>query len=138
MSDMRTSERPQPAPTDLWAEYWDACGRGELLIQHCPACGARQFYPRLICTTCGSTPEWERASGRGTVYTYTVIRQNYAKPFRDLIPYVVAMIALDEGPMMMSNLTGCDTDDVTIGMPVEVWFDQGDEGVAVPYWRPAT
>ena len=74
-----------------------------------------------MCTACGGDPEWEEASGRGTVYTFTVIRQHGAKPFRDELPYVVAMIKLEEGPMMMGNITGCAVDDVTVGMPVRAY-----------------
>ena len=75
-------------------------------------------------------------SGNGTLHTFTVIRQNHAKPFKDELPYVVAIVELDEGPRMMGNLTGCDPDDVRIGTPVEVYFVPADEGVAVPFWRP--
>ena len=102
-----------------------------------PACGHRQFYPRALCTVCGADPEWERASGRGTVHTFTVIRQNYAKPFRDELPYVVAMIELAEGPMMMSNVTDCAADDVHVGMPVEAHFVTADDEIGVPFFRPA-
>jgi uncharacterized OB-fold protein len=135
--DLRTPDRPLPKPDDVTATSWEGCARGELLIQHCPTCGNRQFYPRAMCTVCASTPEWERTSGRGTVHTFTVIRQNHAKPFRDLLPYVVAMIELDEGPRMMGNLVGCPVDDVAVGMPVEVFFDAADDGLSLPFWRAA-
>jgi len=85
---------------------------------------------------CGSDPEWERASGRGTVHTFTVIRQNHARPFRDELPYVVAMVELDEGVRMMGNITDCAIDQVRIGMPVEVHMVQAEPGVGVPFWRP--
>ena len=135
-ADMRTPDRPRPRPDNVSTPYWEACARGELLIQRCPACGARQFYPRALCTTCGESPEWEQVAGRGRVHTFTVIRQNYAPPFRELLPYVVAMIELDEGPLVMSNLSGCDVDAVEIDMPVEVWFEPDGDGGAIPYWRP--
>ena len=129
--------RPKPAKDPVSRAYWEAAGRGELLIQHCPACGNRQWYPRAVCTLCGGDPEWEQASGRGTVYTFTIIRQNYAKPFRDELPYVVAMVELEEGPMMMGNVTDVDVDDVHIGMPVEVYMIEAEAGLGVPFWRPA-
>jgi uncharacterized OB-fold protein len=128
-------ERPVPAPDAVNAPYWEAATRGELLIQRCPACGQRQFYPRSLCTACGEKPEWETASGRGTVHTFTVIRQNYSKPFRDLLPYVVAIVELEEGPRMMGNVTGCPAADVHIGMAVEVTFEQAAEDIGVPFWR---
>ena len=128
-------ERPLPRPDNVSKPFWEAASRGELLIQRCPS-GHRQFYPRAVCRVCGSDPEWERASGRGTVHTFTVIRQNHARPFRDELPYVVAMVELDEGVRMMGNITDCAIDQVRIGMPVEVHMVQGEPGVGVPFWRP--
>lgn len=130
-------ERPLPAVDPVSSHYWAEAAEGRLVIQSCPSCGQRQFYPRAICTSCGGDPEWEEASGRGTVYTFTVIRQQGAKPFRDELPYVVAMIKLDEGPMMMGNITGCEVDVVTVGMPVEAYVVVAAPGVGVPFWRPA-
>jgi uncharacterized protein len=130
-------ERPLPAGDPVSSHYWAEAAGGRLVIQHCASCGARQFYPRALCIACGGDPEWEEASGRGTVYTFTVIRQQGAKPFRDELPYVVAMIKLDEGPMMMGNIGGCAVDDVTIGMAVEAYVVEAAEGVGVPFWRPA-
>ena len=129
--------RPIPAAEGIAAEFWTSAAGGRLLIQRCPACGARQFYPRPVCMTCGADPEWEEASGRGVVHTFTVIRQNGARPFRDELPYVVAMIELVEGPRMMGNVTGCAPDEVTVGMPVVAYAVMVEEGIAVPFWEPA-
>jgi hypothetical protein len=115
--------------------FWEAASRGELLIQRCPS-GHRQFYPRAVCKVCGADPEWEPASGRGTVHTFTIIRQQHARPFRDELPYVVAMVELDEGVRMMGNITDCAVDEVRIGMPVEVHMAAAEPGVGVPFWRP--
>jgi uncharacterized OB-fold protein len=133
----QTWDRPIPAGGGPASHYWREAAEGRLVVQWCPSCGNRQFYPRALCTACGGEPEWEEASGRGTVYTFTVIRQQGAQPFRDELPYVVAMIRLDEGPLMMGNLTGCPVDNVSIGMPVEAYVVEADEGVGVPFWRPA-
>lgn len=130
-------ERPLPRKDGVSAPYWEAAARGELVVQECPSCGHRQFYPRAVCTQCGGDPGWLTCSGKGTVHTFTVIRQNHAKPFRDELPYVVAMVELEEGPQMMGNVRGCDVGDVYIGLPVEVFFVEADEGIAVPFWRPA-
>jgi uncharacterized OB-fold protein len=134
---MTTWERPIPAGDMVSTEYWRAGAEGRLLIQYCPSCGSRQFYPRAVCVECGSTPEWEEASGRGTVYTFTIVRQQGARPFRDELPYVVAMVELEEGPRMMGNITDCAVEDVRIGMAVSVHFVKAEEGVGVPFWRPA-
>ncbi|MHB8464076.1 MAG: Zn-ribbon domain-containing OB-fold protein [Acidimicrobiales bacterium] len=135
---MNAADRPKPAKDNVSREYWEAAARGELLIQLCPVCGHRQHYPRAVCTACGATPEWERASGNGNVYTFTVIRQNYAKPFRDELPYVIGMVDLEEGPRIYAGITDVEPDAVHIGMPVEVWFaDAGDE-IGIPFFRPRT
>ncbi len=130
-------ERPIPQKDAVSGPYWEAASRGELLIQRCARCGNRQFYPRALCTRCGADPEWERASGRGKVHTFTVIRQNHARPFVDELPYVVAMVELDEGVLVMGNITDCSPEDVHIGMPLEVHMVEAEPGVGVPFWRPA-
>ena len=67
--------KPIPQPDNVSEQYWAACARGELLVQECPDCGARQFYPRALCTACGGEPRWLTTAGRGTIHTFTVIRQ---------------------------------------------------------------
>lgn len=128
--------RPMPRPDSASREYWAAAAAGRLVFQECPVCGNRQHYPRMCCTACGATPSWRDASGRGTVHTFTIIRQNHAKPFRDMLPYVVAIVELEEGPRIMSNVTGCDVADVRIGMPVEAYFEDLEESIGAPLFRP--
>jgi uncharacterized OB-fold protein len=129
--------RPIADRDGVSAPYFRACREGKLLIQACPECGHRQFYPRPLCLNCAATPEWMTASGHGTVHTYTVIRQMLLPPFKDATPYVVAMIDLDEGVRLMGNVISCDPEDVSIGMPVEVCFVAVAEDAAFPQWRPA-
>jgi hypothetical protein len=71
------------------------------------------------------------------VHTFTVIRQQGGRPFRDELPYIVAMIALEEGPMMMGNVTGCTVEKVFIGLAVRAYIVEAEPGVGVPYWEPA-
>ena len=130
-------DKPIPAGGNVSGEYWSAAADGRLLIQRCPSCGARQFYPRLVCAACGEEPEWEEAEGRGVVHTFTVIRQNGIKPFSEELPYVVAIIELGEGPRMMGNVTGCAPDTVTVGMPVKAYAVKIEAGLAIPLWEPA-
>jgi uncharacterized OB-fold protein len=132
-----TWEKPIPHYDAVTKPFWDATLEDKLLFQECPACGNRQFYPRATCTACGATPEWREASGQGTVHTFTVIRQFGGPGFKDELPYVVAMVDLDEGVRMMGNVTDVDPDTVSIGLPVEVWFAPADERFAIPLWRPA-
>jgi len=129
--------KPLPAPDEVSGPFYEAAARGELRYQQCPECSHRQFYPRAVCTACGAEPRWETASGRGTVHTFTVIRQNFAKGFRDELPYVVAMIELEEGVKMMGSVTDCSPDDVSIGMAVEAYALEVEEGLALPFWRPS-
>lgn len=120
-----------------WKVFWEAAQQGKLLIQECPSCGHRQFYPRNICVACGASPGWLEASGRGTLYTYSVVRQYLLPPFKDMLPYVTAMVDLEEGVRMMTNIVDCDLDHVKIGMPLEVKFVAARDDLTVPYWRPA-
>ncbi|MEX2254496.1 MAG: Zn-ribbon domain-containing OB-fold protein [Acidimicrobiia bacterium] len=139
--EVRTVEewtKPLPQPDNISAPYWKAASEGRLLIQECPKCGHRQWYPRALCTACSADTEWLECSGRGTVHTFTVIRQMGMRPFRDELPYVVGMIELDEGPMIFGNVTDCDAEAVAIGMPVELFFTRADDEIGVPSWKPAT
>lgn len=129
--------RPVPAPDADERPFYEAAGRGELTYQRCPGCGHAQFYPRPLCTSCAGEPEWVAASGRGTVFTFTVVRQNHAPPFRDELPYVVALVELEEGVRMVGNVTGCAPAEVHVGMAVEAYAVEFEDGLAVPFWRPA-
>jgi len=128
---------PTPDVSGEWKPFWDAAAAGRLLIQNCPVCGRRQFYPRAICTACGAEPEWLEASGRGSLYTFSIVRQNLVRPFKDMLPYVLAMVDLEEGVRMLTNIVGCDLEEVKIGMPLEVTFVRAGEALHLPYWRPA-
>lgn len=129
--------RPIPDPDGTQRPFFEAAARGELRYQRCADCGHAQFYPRATCTACGASPGWAVASGRATVHTFTVVRQNFAAPFKDELPYVVAMVELEEGVRMMGNVTGCAPEAVHIGMAVEPYAVECGEGLAVPFWRPA-
>ena len=132
----RSWDRAQLAPGTLDRAFFEAAKRGELLYQRCPSCGHRQFYPRALCTACGGEPAWATASGRGVVHTFTIVRQNGQPPFKDELPYAVAMIELEEGVRMMGNVTGCPVENLRIGMSVEAYAVECDESMAVPFWRP--
>ncbi len=128
--------RVLPYPNSATRPFWEATARGELVVQWCPHCERAQFHPGPLCRTCGGEPEWKTCTGRGTVYTYSIVRQSHSRPFRDLVPYVVAMIDLDEGVRMMTNIVDCPVDEVRIGMPVEVVFAEAVDDIALPFWRP--
>lgn len=128
--------RNLPRPTPETAPYWDGCRSHQLRIQRCDACGHHQLYPRIRCTECSSGQvEWVAASGRGKVVSFTVVRQAITEAYAADIPYVIALIQLDEGPTLMSNVIQCDPESVVIGMPVEVVFETWTEEVTVPKFR---
>jgi uncharacterized protein len=118
--------------------FWEGTLVDELRIQRCGACSNLQLPGGPCCTTCLSQDlSWERASGRGTVFSFTVVRHAFHPSFADQVPYVVADVTLAEGPIVTSNVTGCAPDDVVIGMPVEVWFDeQIEDAFHVPLRLP--
>jgi uncharacterized OB-fold protein len=107
------------------------------LLQQCGQCDANIFYPRVNCTECGSTDLTDvAASGKGTVYTYTIARRPTHAAFADAGPYVIAVVELDEGPRLTTNIVGCEPEAVTIGMAVEVVFGDVIDGIALPYFTP--
>jgi uncharacterized OB-fold protein len=116
--------------------YWEGCKRHELLIQKCGQCGMHQFYPRLICTGCSaSSLDWVAASGCGTVVSWTIVRHPVSEAYADDVPYVIALIKLQEGPTMMSQLIDCDLESVHSGLPVSVCFQDWTEEVSMPVFR---
>ena len=127
-----------PVPDLETQPFWDACREGRLLLRRCRACGAISSYPRPFCPRCWSDDvDWFDATGRGALYTWSVVRRNDLPPFRDRVPYVVAVVELDEGPRMMTDLVDVAVEDVAIGMPVEVTFRPETDDIVVPVFRPA-
>ena len=122
--------------------YWEGTIAEELRIQTCNACGNRQMPWGPCCTRCLSQDlGFVRSVGRGTVFSFTVVRQAIHPDFSQQVPYVIADIELDEGPVMTSNVTDCPLEDVRIGMPVELWFDKEMEDafhtkLRLPKFRP--
>ena len=129
---MSPAERTIPAPplSPETRPFWDAATAGKLLLKRCGACGERFHYPRPLCPFCGSErTEWTEASGRGTVYAFSVFR-------RAPIPYAIAYVTLEEGVTMMTNIVDCDLDAIRIGQAVRVTFKPSEGGPAVPMFTP--
>lgn len=130
--------RPVPMPTGETRGYWEGCRQGELRLQRCAECSQIQFPPRRFCSGCLSERlEWFRASGRGTIWSYSVVRYPISPAFSSEVPYVVALVRLEEGPSMMAGVRGCPPERVTIGMPVQVAFEPRSEEIHLPYFHPA-
>lgn len=127
-----------PNPDFETQPYWDAAREHRLLIQRCTSCDRHQFYPRPFCAACWSTDtEWVEASGSATLYSFSVVHQNDLPPFPERVPYVAAVVDLAEGPRMTTNITGCDRDELAIGMDLRVAFEQTADDVVIPVFRPA-
>ena len=136
---MFDTSRPKPLPviTEENRPFWEGCQRGVLLLQYCEACQRYQFYPRLYCMQCGSTAvRWVETSGRGVIYSYTIIHQNKAPEFVNDTPYNVAIVQLNEGPRLMSNIVDIDSADLRVNLPVAVVFDAVTETISLPRFRP--
>ncbi|HEX2172107.1 MAG TPA: Zn-ribbon domain-containing OB-fold protein [Dehalococcoidia bacterium] len=137
MTGDRAYPKPLPKPSDLTRPFWEAAKRHELLIQRCSACGRYVFYPRPICDNCLSPDlQWTRVSGKGRVYSYTVIRQAASKRFAPDVPYLFAIVELAEGPRMATNLVDCPLERARVGLPVEVFFDDVTDEYALVKFRP--
>ncbi len=130
--------RALPEPDHASRHYWQSAAEGRLVLQRCAECSQFQFYPRSLCVFCAGTPEWVDASGRGTLHTFTVIRQNRSEAFAALSPYAVGIVELEEGVRMMSNIVDCDVEDLHVGMTLEVAILKAADDVGLPFWRPVS
>lgn len=132
------AERPVPVPTPATRPFWDGTRAGELRVQRCRDCRQHLFHPRSGCPRCGSPRlKWVRVGGRAKLYSY-VINHLLAPGFGDEVPYVIAIVELDEGPRMLTNLVGVPPDPhrLPLDMPLEVVFEpRGDQ--VLPLFRPA-
>jgi len=134
-----SGDLPAPVVNADSAPYWEGASDNKLLLQRCSDCGTLRFFPRYLCTECGSdNTGWVEAAGRGTVHSFTVVHRAAFPEFQERTPYVVALIDLEEGLRMMSNVVGADALGVAIGDAVTVEFeDRGDDGAKVPQFRRA-
>lgn len=128
-----TYEKPRPVIDPGSEPFWNATKQHRLSIPRCKACDQHHFYPRELCPHCHSDElEWTDVSGRGEIYSYTIARKPAGPAFAADVPYVVAMIALDEGPRMLTNIITADVDSVRIGDRVRVKFDDVAADLTLP------
>jgi len=116
--------------------FWDAAKRHELVMYKCLNCGA--LYSQAVdCIACDSPRmEWVKVSGKGEVFTFCIYHQPFHPAWKDAIPYNVAYVKLEEGPLLMTNIVGCPNKDIYIGMPVDVVFEDVTEEVTLPKFKP--
>jgi uncharacterized protein len=133
---MKMFPRPLPSPNALTEPYWQAAHAHELKLPRCEACAKFHFYPRTLCPHCGSTKlAWQNVSGKAEVYSFTVVHRAPSKGFAESVPYVVAVVALDEGPHLMTRLTQMEPQSVHIGLRVKVDFERQDDETTLPVFR---
>lgn len=128
-----------PEIDDFTRPYWDAAAEGRLLLRRCGECGKAHHYPREFCPACWAGEDrvtWETASGRATLYTWSVIHRNDLPPFGERVPYVAAVVDLAEGPRMMTEVVGGEGADLRVGMDLAVTFREAAEGVWVAVFTP--
>jgi uncharacterized OB-fold protein len=129
-------EKPLPAMTGLAAGFYGWCAKGELRFQRCSGCQAWRHVPRQLCPECGSGEwSWERSSGHGRVFTWTVATRATHPGFEQDIPYAAVVVEMDEGVRLLSQVVDCPPDELTMDMPVEVTFEAVTPEVTLPKFR---
>jgi hypothetical protein len=130
--------KPLPRVTEITRPYWEGARQGKLLLQRCRRCRAFVHYPRPWCPGCWSTDlEWVEACGRGRVITYTIVHQPPFESFAPDVPYVLAVVRLEEGPQMMANILSIDPKRMRVDLPVRVVFEERAGGFRIPQFEPA-
>ncbi|MGF1599120.1 MAG: Zn-ribbon domain-containing OB-fold protein [Acidimicrobiales bacterium] len=133
------SARPVPPVSTLTRPYWDAVRQQQLVLQECDACQQRLFPPKTHCPACGSGAlSWRPVSGTGTIYSFTIARRPPHPVFAEQCPLAIAIVELDEGPRMITNIVECAPDRIEVGMAVQVAFEPIDDtDVMLPVFRPS-
>lgn len=130
--------KPIPVPSAESQAYWDGLRDGKLLMPRCDACGKYWFPPSLLCPHCNATKwTWTSTSGRGRIFSYVVYHRVYHPGFADEVPYAVAVIELDEGPRMVSNVIGIAPDKLACDLRVEVVYQPITDTITLPKFKPA-
>lgn len=133
-----TYAKPLPEPDIESRPFWDAAREHRLVIQRCLDCGAHRFPAATFCAACRSDrSEWVQASGKGRVFSWIVVNHPVPKDvYGPDVPYVVALVTLEEGVRLVSNIVGCDPSAVVADMPVRVTFDDVTDKISLPRFRP--
>jgi uncharacterized protein len=139
---MQENAVPAPEPTrflplitDFSRPFWDATKRHELMVQQCQNCGNTFYPPSVACGRCFTTDvKWVKSSGKAKLTTYSVVHQPAGPGFP--VPLILAIVQMDEGYRMMTNIVGCDPKELKIGMPLEVTFEEQTPTVTLPFFQP--
>ena len=129
--------KPLPVADADSKEFWDSCHRHEMQLQKCNQCQKFYFPPGPVCPHCFSNDvKWEKVSGKGEVYSFVIVRRSPGPEWESSVPYVMADIELPEGVRLISNVVGCQPEDVKIGMKVQVTYDDVTEEISLPKYQP--
>jgi uncharacterized OB-fold protein len=131
--------RFEPPVTEEAEAFWSATERRELVLPWCTSCGKAFWYPRPVCPRClRPDVEWRPAAGRGEVYAVSVMHRPAHPGMAERVPYAVALVDLDEGIRMLTNVVGVDPQEVRVGMEVAVTWEPMSDGRNLPVFAPAT
>lgn len=135
---MSMQNRPLPTVTIESEEFWKSARERALKLQRCDKCQEFRYYPSPICHFCSSDRfTWERVSGNGTIYSYTVLERAKGNPFEGDVPIAIVLVELAEGPVMMSNLIDYDPEQIAIGQAVTLDYADVNDEITLPVFRPA-
>ncbi len=131
--------RFEPQTNELTAPFWDATKEERYLVQWCSGCNKAIYYPREVCPGCLTSDdlEWRESPGRGEVYTFNVTHKPGLPFMTDRLPFVVALVTLEEGTRVVTNIVNCDPSQVSVGMPVKVAWEDLSDGRKIPVFEPA-
>jgi uncharacterized protein len=135
---MSQYQKPLPEIQPWSKPFWEGTKAHKLLIQECKECGQKIFYPRKFCPECWSADlTWSEASGRAKIFSCSTTLAGVEERFEADLPFVLALVDLEEGIRMMTNIVNCNPEEVRIGMDVEVVFEDVTDEITLPKWKPA-
>ena len=138
MSEQTVVQKPVPVPDEATGPFFAGGATNSLMIRHCFDCDAFIQPGARICPMClGEDLDWRTASGKATLHTFGIMHQRYHPGFEPEIPYNIAVVELEEGPRLFTNVVGCPNGDLKVGMKLAATFEQVSEGVYLPKFRPA-
>ena len=129
--------KPLPVKTPENAPYWESAKAHALKLPRCSSCGRFRYPPAEHCPGCLSdAAEWSEVSGKGTVYSFTIVHQRYDPSFADDLPYNVSVVELEEGPRLVTNVVGAENKDLRVGMPLTITYEDITDEFTLPKFRP--
>jgi len=135
----KSYEKPVPQINKINQPYWEAAKQHKLVLQKCEQCGHYRYPSGESCPSCLSDDlKWVEVSGRGTIYSWTVFHHVYHPAFKDEVPYAVVAVELEEGPRIITRLVDCETENISIGLPVVVAFEDITNKTTLPMFRVTT